>query len=70
VECSAHNDNRQRNVAIVVKPRDPEPRHVADGNLSHVLYLNWNTVRLAQYDILDVVDAPALGQIFIAAAIE
>ena len=54
----------------MVDAGDAEPRHVADRNLGHILDLNGNAVELAKNDVLDVLDVPALRQVFVAATIE
>jgi hypothetical protein len=46
-----------------------EPRHVADRNLGDVLYEHRHAVRLAERNVLDVLDLVALGQIRFAAAV-
>ena len=70
VKGSAHDDDRQGNVVVVIPAGDAEPRHVADRDLGDILDLDRNAVDLREDDILDVVDVPALGQILVAAAIE
>jgi hypothetical protein len=55
---------------ILVAPGLAQPRHVADVDARHVLHQHRNAIRLGQDDVLDVVDAPALGQILRTAAVD
>ena len=66
---AAHDDNRQGDVTVVILAGDAEPRHVADRNFGDVLDLNRHAVDLSEHDVLDVVDAPALRQIGVAAGV-
>ena len=64
---AAHDDNRQRDIAVVILAGDTQARNVADRNLGHVLDLYWCAVHLTEDDVLDVVNSPALRQIGVAA---
>jgi hypothetical protein len=43
---SPHHDDRGCNVILVIPARDPEPRHIPDGNACDILDLDGKTVRL------------------------
>ena len=51
-------------------PADAKARHIADRNRGDILDLDRKTVRLAQDDVLDVLDLVALGDVVGAAAVD
>ena len=67
---SAHDDDCQCDIVIMILAGDSKPRHIAHCDLGDVFHLHRNAVRLGEHDILDVVDVPALGEIAAAAAVE
>jgi hypothetical protein len=70
VISSAHDDDGERDVVIAILAGDAKPRHVTNRDLGDILNLHWNAVHLREYDIFNVVNAPALRQIAVAAAVE
>src|ERR1700676_2627698 len=65
-----HHHDRGGNVVVVVPAPDSQPRHITDGNIGYLLDLDRKTVRLAQDDILDVLNLVTLGDIVGAAAVD
>ena len=64
---ATHNDDRQRDVAVVVLAGDAEPRHVADRNFGNILHLYRHAIHLSEHDVLDIINPPPLRQIGVAA---
>src|ERR1019366_8647553 len=70
VVSAAHDDDRGGHIVVVVLPYDTQARHVADVAASHVLDQHRHAIGLRQYNILDVGDVVALGQIVSSAAVD
>jgi len=70
VQRAVHHHDGHHHVVIVILASDAEPRHVADRDLGDVLHLHRDAVKLGQHHVLDVLSPVALGQIFVAAAVQ
>ena len=66
VERAVHHQDRRDHIVVMVAPGFAEPWHIAHIDPRHVLDLHGHAVELAERDILDVLDLPALRQIGVA----
>ncbi len=66
----SHDDDRGRDVVILVPAGNAEPRDIADRNLGDILDLDRKPARLGEDDIFDILDVIALGDVVGTAGID
>src|SRR5579863_9022312 len=65
-----HDHNRGSDIVVVIPAPDSKAWNVTDRNGRDLLDLDRETVRLAQHDVLDVLNLVPLGNVVGAAAVD